>query len=241
MKSMRLHFAFCIYYFAFTIFRILAVSRPRWQLLLPLAIAILFPAVFSQADIIIDRVPTEVVHKTFDPLHPPASMPPLKENEAAITHSDFTCAVSMEYQVLNHRKHEGQVKADLQVQSVHATLRLRITIWLPKGASAKLSAHEEGHRQIDQRAYEDAEKIARTLAEKIDGRELEGEGDDLQAAEQAAVQPLEDGYCRDYLDQTGKLASKINDIYDDLTAHGTKLDPAEDEAIRQAFKKSNED
>jgi hypothetical protein len=103
-----------------------------------------------------------------------------------------------------------------------------------------LTAHEEGHRQISERVYEGAEAAAKDLAGKLDGATLEGQGASCPAAERSAAKSSQDDFCRDYLDKTGKPASRVGDIYDDITAHGTKTEPAEDEAIRQAFKQSEE-
>jgi len=111
-----------------------------------------------------------------------------------------------------------------------------VTMWLPTGAPAKLLAHEEGHRRIDQRVYEDAVKPARAAAHGLEGQVLRASAADCTSAEQIATQSAADEFCRNYLREIGRRAARVSDEYDRLTAHGTKSAPAEDAAIRDAFK-----
>ncbi|HSU68417.1 MAG TPA: hypothetical protein VLJ39_16175 [Tepidisphaeraceae bacterium] len=202
---------------------------------------LLFVVTAASADVTIDRKPPVVEHRTFDPAHPPADMPPLNANEAAITQTDFECGAAVAYQVMDRKPGAHDCETTIQVRSVTVTLQLRIVIWLPRQATPKLGAHEEGHRRIAERVYEGAEPIARKAAAKLDGATLRGQATDCQAAEKQSVNRAADQINQSYLDQTAKPASRINDIYDDLTGHGTKAEPAEDEAIRQAFERATRD
>jgi hypothetical protein len=189
------------------------------------------------AEVAIERAPAVIERKTFDPSHRPPEMPPLKPGEAALTQARFDCNVEMTYVVVNSRAHEEKCDTSIRIRAVRLVLHLNVTIWLPQNAPAKLSNHEEGHRQIAEEIYRDAERVARAIARPIDGKTITGTGDDCPAAQKQAVQSAADDICKNYLDRTGNRTSVVGDIYDDLTGHGTRADPAEQEAIRQAFAK----
>lgn len=179
--------------------------------------------------------PPIVEYKTFDPARPLADMPPLKDDEAAVTQSSFECSVGMRCRIVSRGEDAGQCRVSLKVNGVEVTTQLRIVIWIPQAAPAKLAAHEEGHRRIAQRVYKEADASARRSARALDGRTLTAVGPDCRAAETRASQSAADQYCHDYLELTNQRAGRIGEIYDRLTAHGTRAEPAEDEAIRQAF------
>jgi hypothetical protein len=193
--------------------------------------------VVSRAEVTVDRRPTIVERRTFDPAHPPAAMPPLRGNEAAVTESKFDCRVGMDYRAVDRQRQSDGCKATLQVRGVHVELQLKVILWLPEHAPAKLVAHEEGHRRIAERVYEHAEQTARAIANPIDGTRVIGEGADCDAAEKQATDSAAERFCKEYLRRTATAAGRVGDLYDDLTAHGTRAEPTEDEAIRQAFGK----
>jgi len=197
--------------------------------------ATLLGASQAGADVTVDRKPAVIERKTFDPSHHPSGMPALEGNENAVTQSHFECGVTLNYQVLGRKKQQGSCKTDLKVRDVGVTLQLQIVIWLPEGATPKLLAHEEGHRQITERVYERAEKIARQIAQALDGQTISGDGTDCGGAEKQAMQTAASQFCRAYLEQTARPSAHLSEIYDNLTAHGTRLEPTEDDAIRQAF------
>jgi hypothetical protein len=194
------------------------------------------PAVV-RAEVTIDRQPPAIERRTFDPAHRPPDMPPLRGDEAAVTESKFDCKVAMNYRVLDHKPRPDGCAATLQVQGIHIELQLRVILWLPERAPAKLSAHEEGHRRIAERVYAGAEQAARAIARAIDGKQVTGDGADCAAAEKRATESAADAFCKQYLRQTAKISGRVGDVYDDLTAHGTRAEPTEDEAIRQAFQR----
>jgi len=191
----------------------------------------------ARANVAVEKKPVTVEHKTFDPAHPPKQMPPLDHGESAVTESLFNCRVELVYRGGDRKRGADGCESSLLVQGVHAELQLRVIIWLPEGAPPKLNAHEEGHRQIAERIYRDAEKIAREVGKALDGRTITGSGDTCAEAERHATRDGAERFCRAYLDRTAVASGKINDVYDDLTHHGTKADPEEAEAIRQAFEK----
>lgn len=196
-----------------------------------------FSASLARADVTVEKKPVVIEHRTFDPAHPPTDMPPLKGNEAALTESKFDCKVGLNYRVIGHKRTAGGCESTLKVQGVRAILELQVIIWLPQDASAKLTAHEEGHRRIAERIYANADRIARELASPIDGKQVTGDGADCDAADKVASDSAADAFCKDYLNRSVTLAGKLGDAYDDLTAHGTRAEPNEDEAIREAFAK----
>ena len=206
-----------------------------------ITLVIAFAPSTARADVTIERKPATVERRTFDPAHPPSDMPPLKENEAALTESKFDCKVGMNYRVISHKHQPDGCEATLQVQGIHVDLELTVTIWLPENAPAKLVAHEEGHRRIAERIYAGAEQIARAIAKPLDGKRVTAIGPDCAAADKQASDSAATDFCKEYLRQTVTATSRVGGIYDDLTAHGTRAEPAEDEAIRQAFRRVEEE
>lgn len=192
--------------------------------------------VVARGEITIDQKPPGIEHRTFDPAHPAPEMPPLKGAEAAITESKFDCQVGMKYQVVGHKHANDGCVATLKVQAVQVTLQLRVVIWLPIGATPKLTAHEEGHRRIVEQVYTDASRVARGIAASLDGTNVSGRGSDCGAAEKDGADSSTHRFCQAYLNRTSDVAQRVGDAYDELTAHGTRKEPTEDEAIRQAFK-----
>lgn len=193
------------------------------------------------ADVTVDKKPPVVMRRPFDPAHPPAEMPPMQPGEAAVTQSQFDCSINLTYTVIGRKTTAtGQCTTSLQVKGVAVNLELKTTVWLPTAAPAKLAAHEEGHRQIDERIYADADKAAREIGTALDGEVLEGEGADCAAAESSATRSAADRLCRDYLRRVAGRAGRVGEIYDQITAHGTRAKPAEREAIQQAFAREAE-
>ena len=214
----------------------LASSRAVWLV----AEFVIGSAVFvpsARAEVTIIRKPAVVEHRTFDPAHRPAEMPPLKGAEAAVTESKFDCQVAMTYQVVGHQRTSDGCRTTLRVQDIHATIQLNVIIWLPNGAGAKLSAHEECHRRIAEQVYCYASDVARSVARELSGKKVVATAGDCGAADKKAGDVSAHQFCDGYLKGTFEVARQVGDAYDDLTAHGTRLEPAEDEAIRQAFQK----
>jgi len=184
----------------------------------------------------IKRQPPTVEQKTFDPADPPKEMPHLNRGEAAVTESAFQCGVSTTYRVVERHPQDGKCESVLKIDGMELTLQLRITIWLPNNAPQKLADHEEGHRRMAEQIYrQSAEAAARAAAGKLDGRQIRGSGPDCDAAATAALNDASTWLCQEYLNQVGGMASRLGDIYDEITAHGTKISPAEDEAITESF------
>ena len=186
-------------------------------------------------EVTVDQKPVVVERKTFDPAHRPAEMPPLKAGEAAVTESRFDCSADLSYRVTDRMPTANGCTTTMRVQSVHLTLTLKILIWLPTSAPPKLMAHEEGHSRIDQRVYAEAKSQAENEGRSADGQLISASAADCTAAENKATQSAADEICKRYLQSVGQRTQRINQHYDSITSHGTKLSPAEDKAIEQAF------
>src|SRR5437868_4542285 len=126
--------------------------------------------VFAADPIKINRQPPAVDHRKFDRNHPPSDMPPLEPEEAAVTKSVFEIATQFSVQVNGEQKRGNKTLAKVKVTSVTLDLSLKITIWVPNDAPKVIVDHEEGHRQISEYFYKDADKIARRIAQSYLGQ-----------------------------------------------------------------------
>ncbi|HSZ56483.1 MAG TPA: hypothetical protein VK797_12525 [Tepidisphaeraceae bacterium] len=189
----------------------------------------------ASAEVTIDRKPPTVERRTFDPAHRPADMPPLTAGEAAVTQSQFDCSADVDYKVTARKSDDAACSTTVRVEGMRLTLRLRIVIWLPPAPPSALVVHEEGHRQIGVQVFEKGDELAERIAGKIDGLSFTKSAADCLRAEQAAAQAAADQFCQEYLAAIGRRATRVNDAYDKITSHGTRSEPPQEEAIRQAF------
>lgn len=200
---------------------------------------ILASAGVSQAAIKVTRKPATVQYHYFDPNNKPADMPQLHRGEAALCRGDFGVSAQLSYAPTARRQAGGGFIGVVAVHDVNVELTLKNDIWLPKNASERLKQHEEGHRQISEMVYDRiGEKAARNAADKLDGRRFQGEGETAKAAHEAANAALTAAHSamiQEYLDQTSRAGQKVQELYDEITAHGTKLKVKEADAIAQAF------
>jgi hypothetical protein len=188
--------------------------------------------------IVIERTDPVIERKSFDPKDPPSEMPKLDPNEAAVTQSFFGADSRVGGEVVAQDKAGGESKSSIKVDTVQMTLRLRITVWLPSNANAKLTKHEDGHRQIAEHYYKDAEMFARTEAQKLLGQTISATGADAQAAGDNALKRAAEELGQRYLGQTDVPCGKAQALYDKLTAHGTNAVP-EARAIAEAIAKTS--
>ncbi len=190
----------------------------------------------ARATIKIDKKPPEVTHREFDPANPPADLPHLEHGEDAVTRIEFETKLGEAYSPAAPRPVDGgNVSESLLVSSVNITITASIVIWTPIRASEKLKAHEEGHRLIAEKVYATADKVARAAADLVDGRHVVGIGATESEATSAAMTEAQKRITDAYSAQVSKAADRINQIYDALTAHGTRIDPDEKKAIDLAF------
>ena len=195
----------------------------------------------QQADVTIQHEPPDVQTKTFDPKNPPPEMPPLKPGEAAVTESSFSCQTMIGVLITSQAQTgAGTCRATVKVTSVTTTLRLGIIIWLPERGARKLTAHEEGHRIIDERYYAGAKDVAEQLSRDMIGKLFTAEGSDCDAAAQAAIKNAGNQLCGEYMAAVQYPAARAQVLYDQFTDHGrNKL--GEKQAIELAMKKQREE
>lgn len=204
-------------------------------------LAIASSATPAAADVRVTKRPAEVERRTFDPFSPPDDLPPLKPGEAAVTTYRFDCDTSLSAAASKYPLAGGGCRTTLSVQGVRLVLRLRVTVWLPEGASDKLWAHEDGHREIAERMYLSAEAAAHRAADRADGRRVVGEGDDCEKAANERLNELAKQIGEQYRELVIAPTKRVQDVYDELTAHGANADPAEKAAIKAAFERYAEE
>lgn len=189
----------------------------------------------QQQGVLVNRKPVAVTRRTFDPRRPPAEMPPLSRNEAAVTHSAYGVGAQVQVVVLNEDKSGGQVVSEMRIESVKVDTTLGITVWLPKDASKPLTAHEEGHREISEMFYEDAEKVAREVAAPYVGRTIRGRARTPEAAREAAMTRAIGEINGKYMSRTQIPSSRVNELFDRITDHGRNSRVSVEEGIRRAL------
>ena len=193
----------------------------------------------TEPQVVIDRQPPTVERVAFDPKNPPPDMPKLHPGEAALCQMNFNCQVQLKYEIVEQgtssRAGAGRAGVSARIRRIQMTLTLNNKIYLPRGANPKIRAHEEGHRIINERVYEDAERVARAAALEVLTQTWRGSGDDAGAAGKAATDEAVRKLCDTYLAGTADKAHRVGQIYDELTDHGRNTRLVESEAIRQAF------
>lgn len=176
----------------------------------------------------VTRQPVTVSTHTFEPGAPPPEMPPLGPSEQAECASDFVsnASVSAKSQKLD------STHATLTVTDVRMTLQLRINIWVPQGVSQHVMDHEEGHRQISEHFYENADPVARQVAAGYIGRKVSVSGPDLGAEIDRALQQLSAAVTDEYSRKVSPEAAQQH--FDDLTDHA-RNDVLASDAVIQAL------
>jgi hypothetical protein len=198
----------------------------------PLALALLISFSATLDPITIDKKPPTTQRVIVEN---PATMPEHR-NEDAWCRFFFNCSVHLKYQIVDQQKRDGRVYVTAKVTQVSITLTLDDTILLPKHSTEKLKAHEEGHRKINERVYaESAEAAARAAAREVMSKTWDGSGADEDAAGKDATDEAVKELCDQYLNATAEKALRIGRVYDELTDHGKRVRPTEDEAIQKAF------
>jgi hypothetical protein len=170
--------------------------------------------------VVIERLPPEVQTRTFDPKNPHADMPALRPGEAAVTESNFSCQTVIAATIESQLPSAQGCTATVRIASVKTTVKLGITIWLPVNGTKKLTAHEEGHRIIDETFYAGAEAVARRLSSAMVGQRRVGKGVDCDTAAQTAIKEAGDQLCGDYMTAVQYPATRVQELYDEITDHG---------------------
>jgi hypothetical protein len=156
-------------------------------------------------------------------------MRPLDKDEAAVTTSNFRCEVE-----ISCRTTERGAQRDAQVEAVTVKVGLSLIVWLPvRGNTPKLTAHEEGHKQIAQMCYEEARRVARDAAAPLIGRRYDFSGIDERESSRIINEAAQEA-CRRYMSGIAEWSAQVNQEYDKITDHG-RNPVGEQDAVKQAF------
>ena len=180
---------------------------------------------------LIDKRAAVIVRYKFDPAAQPADMPPLVAPETAECDTDFISNAS----VSGRSKKLDSTHAEVTVTGVKVTLELKINIWVPEGATQQVIEHEEGHRQISEYSYHDADKVAEQIAAKHIGEKMSVSGSDLEAEINTALQKIGEEIAAEYNRKLNPNA--VQQRYDDITDH-SRYDIAASEAVARALKEN---
>jgi hypothetical protein len=190
------------------------------------------PSVYAeQPQVTITKVPVNAETRYFDPRRPSKERPPLTPPEEAVCASDFLADASVGGQAaLTDATH-----AKVTINQVKVTLQLDLTIWLPNNPQKWTVEHENGHRQISEYYYKNADVIARRIAEPYLGKVIDISGRDLRKALSAALQKVGAEITDEYNKQMPVAATQ--DRYDRITEHSRK-DISVPDAVAQALKET---
>lgn len=179
----------------------------------------------------VEQAPVRVQRRTFDPAHPPREMPPLTPPEAGLCWYEFVC----ETEIGTEMRDDPARPVVARVRGVKLKLQLNVVIWLRAGATAKLTAHEEGHRAIAEHFYRAAGEVAHRLGAGLMGRTFPLPVKDRKAASGRAMGTLQDELIRQFLAETADRCKVAEEKFDAITRHGLDAIP-EAEAIQRSLR-----
>jgi hypothetical protein len=126
-------------------------------------------------------------------------------------------------------------RAKATINRIKVTLQLNITTWLPNNPQKWIVEHEEGHRQISEYYYRNAEVIARRIAEPYLGKTVDLSGADLRKALSAAIDKISEEITHEYKRQMP--VETTQERYDTITEHSRNNILVPD-AVAQALKET---
>ena len=163
---------------------------------------------------IIDKQPVAFANRTFDPANAPADMPPLGTGEQAECDSNFLSDV----RVGGETQQTDATHAFVTITQIKITLQLNITIWAPASVTPHVMEHEDGHRQISEHYYQEADKVAERIAGKYMGEKIEVTGADPGAESSTLLQQTATAITDEYKRELNPEATQL--LYDSITDHG---------------------
>jgi hypothetical protein len=178
---------------------------------------------------IINKQPVAFANRTFDPAAPPADMPALTLGEQAVCDSDFLSNAS----VAGESRQPDATHATVTITQIKVTLQLNITIWAPSGATQHVIEHEEGHREISEYYYRNADKVAERIAATYMGRQVEISGTDLGAESSKVLQQMATEITDEYNKELDPGPTQL--LYDTITDH-SRNDVIVKDAVAAAIK-----
>lgn len=205
-----------------------------------LLVGLLCHAVRAEEAVKVEKAKVKVEYKTFDPNHLPDPAPPVEKGESAVTVYGFGVETALQYTYAETPRGGSPVKMDFRMERVTLKLSMTVTVWLPEEANEQLKAHEEGHRQIAEIFYADAEKAARKVAARAQGKSVSGEGTDISSAGRAAVERVNKSLCDQFLNEVATPCQRAQEAFDRMTDHGRKAEPTAKEAVELSVKEGRE-
>jgi len=175
----------------------------------------------ASAQVTVNKQPVTSTVRYFDPKKPPADMPKLVGNEAAVCVSNFNISASAGGDVLEQDKVDGACRTTVRIDRITLTLECDIVIWLPNKPPKKIVEHEDGHKEITERFYKDADAVAKKYANQWLGRSVRGSAKTCQEASSAAISSAAQEMSGQYMTAVQGESSKVQEAYDRITAHGT--------------------
>jgi len=161
----------------------------------------------------ISKQPIVVASRTFDLAAPPPDMPPLAAGENAECDSDFEANAS----VGGETRLSDATHGIVTVTQINVTLQLNITIWLPAGVTQHVVEHEEGHREISESYYQNADKHAERIATTYMGKQVDISGTDLSAESNKVLQKMATEITQEYNKELNPEPAQL--LYDTITDH----------------------
>jgi len=178
----------------------------------------------------IDKQPVTFAMHTFDPSAPPADMPALAAWEQAECDSNFVSDANVKARTeILDPTHGVVIVAELKV-----TLQLTINIWVPEGAAENIIEHEQGHRQIAEHYYQNADKVAEQIATAYLGKQISISGTDLNFEINKSLQQMGAEITTEYSKELN--LDLAQNSYDDITDH-SRNDVSAAEAVAQVLMK----
>ena len=179
----------------------------------------------------IEKQPVVFARRSFDPVYPPSDMPPLGDGEEAACDSNFNSDAN----VSGRMRKIDSGNATVTVAQVSVTLQLKITIWVPNGATQHVIEHEQGHRRISEHYYAAADQLAAEIAASYMGRRIAVSGSDLGAEARNALAQLSKEIAAEYNRRLNPDPAQRR--FDDLTDHN-RNDRDAQEAVAQAIQET---
>jgi hypothetical protein len=176
----------------------------------------------------VNKQPENLSRRTFDPMKPPSDMPPVQPPELAECDSEFLAVASVGAQA----KQTGPTQAMATITQIDVKLNLNIVVWLPTNTTQHITDHEEGHHQISQAFYQNADKVAARIAQQYVGKQFPLSGTDLRGALSKALQTYDDEISNEYLKEITPEPTQLR--YDAINDHG-RNDVAVNVAMAQAL------
>lgn len=177
----------------------------------------------------ISKEPAVYATRTFDPAAPPPDMPPLRPGDYAQCDSNFVS----DARITGQSRRIDPTHETVTVSKVHVTLKLNITVWLPGDASQQVIDHEQGHREISEFYYQNAEKLAERISASYIGRQIEVSGAELNAEADKQLQNVAAEITAEYGRQLNTEPTQL--LFDSITDHGRNGVVAK-EAVDHALK-----